>query len=122
MAEVERAALGHCEIASRANTPWGPSQGATIYGEDVFCHSTAGHGEFQLAPEQNARVHPSLLSSSGFYEEDAEWAVVAQALPDLFTGYERQLADETLRNHWQEARALLQKCPARRTHTRNPWV
>jgi len=99
----ERAALGRREIASRVHTPWGTSQGATVYGEGVLCHSTAGHGGFQLAPEQNARVHPLLRSSFGFYEEDAEWAAVAQALPDLFTGYELRLADETLRNHWPDA-------------------
>lgn len=99
----ERAALRRREIVSRAHTPWGASQGATIYGEGVLCHSTAGHGGFQLAPEQNARVHPQLRSSSGFYEEDVEWAAVAQALPDIFTGYERRLADETLRNHWPDA-------------------
>ena len=99
----ERVALGRREIASRVHTPWGPSQGATIYGEGVLCHSTAGHGGFQLVPEQNDRVHLLLRSSSGFYEEDAEWAAVAQALPGLFTGYESRLADETLRNHWPDA-------------------
>lgn len=99
----ERSALGRREIVSRVHTPWGPSQGATIYGEGILCHSTAGHGGFQLAPEQNDRVHPLLRSSAGFYEEDAEWAAVAQALPEFFTGYERRLADETLRNHWPEA-------------------
>ena len=99
----ERAALGRREVGSRVHTPWGASQGATIYGEGVLCHTTAGHGGFELAPEQNDRVHLLLRSSSGFYEEDAEWAAVAQALPGLFTGYERRLADETLRNHWPEA-------------------
>lgn len=99
----ERAALGRREISSWVHTPWGASQGATVYGEGVLCHSTGGHGGFQLAPEQNARVHASLRSSSGFYEEDAAWAAVAQAFPDLFTGYERRLADETLRDHWPEA-------------------
>ena len=99
----ERAALGRREVGSRVHTPWGASQGATIYGEGVLCHTTAGHGGFELAPEQNDRVHLLLRSSSGFYEEDAEWAAVAQALPELFTGYERRLADEALRNHWPEA-------------------
>ncbi|MDQ2067085.1 hypothetical protein Q9295_11920 [Xinfangfangia sp. CPCC 101601] len=65
----------------------GPSQGASVYDEGVLCHSTAGHGGFQLAPEQHARVHPLLRSSSGFYEEDAEWAAVALAFPELFTAY-----------------------------------
>lgn len=99
----ERAVLRRREIVSRSRTPWGASQGATVYGEGVICHTTAGHGGFQLAPEQNVRVHPLLRSSSGFYEEDAEWAAVAQALPELFTAYERRLSDETLRNHWPEA-------------------
>ena len=106
----ERATLRRREIASRARTPWGVSQGAMTYGEGVLCHSTAGHGGFQLAPEQNARVHPLLRSSSGFYEEDAEWAAVAQALPELFTAYERRLSDETLRNHWPEAWEAIHGC------------
>lgn len=106
----ERAALRRREIASRAHTPWGASQGAMTYGEGVLCHSTAGHGGFQLAPEQNARVHPLLRSSSGFYEEDAEWAAVAQALPELCTAYERRLSDETLRNHWPEAWEAIHGC------------
>ena len=100
--QCERAALGRREVFSRSSTPWGLSQGAMVYGDGVLCHSTAGHGGFQLSGGRNACVHPKLRQAGGFYEEDAEWAAVAQALPDLFTGYERRLAEETIRNHWPD--------------------
>ncbi|WP_413875934.1 DUF7007 domain-containing protein [Albidovulum sp.] len=99
----EAAALRREELIVQANTPWGPSQGATRYAEGVLFHSTAGHGGFQLSPDRNRRVHPALRNSSGWYEEDAEWASVAQAWPDFFTSRERRQADETIMNHWPEA-------------------
>lgn len=101
--QQQRAALGRSEIFSRANTPWGVSQGATRYAEGVVSHSTAGHGGFELSPERNARIHPSLRTTDGFYEEDCAWAAVAQALPDLFTDLERSSADATIRNWYPDA-------------------
>lgn len=44
--QQQRVALGRREIHSRAHTPWGTSQGATVYAEGVVAHSTAGHGGF----------------------------------------------------------------------------
>lgn len=99
----EVAALGRQELIVRENTPWGASQGATHYAEGVLFHSTASHGGFQLTPGRNDSIHPALRKQSGFYEEDAEWAAVAQGLPELFTTRERREADETIRNHWPEA-------------------
>lgn len=89
---ARRPARIHC------TTPWGPSQGATIYAEGVVFHTTAGHGGFKLSAERNARVHPMLCRDSGFYEEDAEWAIVALTFPDLFTVFERRCADKTIRD------------------------
>jgi hypothetical protein len=100
---AEKAALGRQEFRSHASTPWGPSQGAVRYGEGVVFHSTSGHGGFHLSTERNARVHPLLREAGGWYEEDAAWAAVATALPDLFTGLERRQADETLRHSWPDA-------------------
>ena len=99
----EVAALGRQELIVQANTPWGPSQGATLYAEGVMLHSTASHGGFQLTPGRNFSIHPALRRLKGFYEEDAEWAAVAQGLPDLFTSRERRQAEETIRNFWPEA-------------------
>ncbi len=99
----EAAALRRQDVTVHANTPWGPSQGATLYARGVMFHSTAGHGGFQLSPDRNRKVHPALRNSSGWYEEDAEWAAVAQGLPEFFTTRERRQADETIRNFWPEA-------------------
>jgi hypothetical protein len=99
----EKAALGRQEFRAPANTPWGPSQGVVRYGEGVVFHSTAGHGGFHLTADRNAQVHPLLRATGGWYEEDAAWAAVATAWPDLFTGLERRHAEETLRHSWPDA-------------------
>ncbi|RWF17757.1 MAG: hypothetical protein EOS64_22500, partial [Mesorhizobium sp.] len=54
----EKRRLGRREIGGGANTPWGVSQGGTLYAEGVTAHSTAGHGGFKLSAERNRKVHP----------------------------------------------------------------
>ncbi|MGQ0566184.1 MAG: DUF7007 domain-containing protein [Gemmobacter sp.] len=99
----EKASLDRQEFRAHANTPWGPSQGAVRYGEGVVFHSTSGHGGFHLSADRNSRVHPLLREAGGWYEEDAAWAAVATAWPDLFTKLERRQAEETLRDNWPDA-------------------
>lgn len=98
-----RAALARREIRSGAHTPWGASQCATVYADGVVSHSTAGHGGFHLDAAHNAKVHPTLRARGGWYEEDCAWAAVAQALPELFTDYERSHADRTIRDWYPDA-------------------
>lgn len=64
----ERKALGRREISSTASTPWGASQGATVYADGVFSHSTAGHGGFHLSADRNRNVHCMLRARGGWYE------------------------------------------------------
>jgi len=99
----ERRALGRHEIQSRAYTPWGTSQGATVYAEGVECHSTAGHGGFKLSAERNRKVHPLLRVRGGFYEEDEAWAIVAITFPHLFTAFERRCAERTMKDSFPDA-------------------
>ena len=99
----EQAALRRRDIRSTAHTPWGPSQGATIYADGVTCHSTAGHGGFHLSAERNAQVHPMLRASDGYYEEDECWAIVAITFPDLFTAFERRCAERTVKDSFPDA-------------------
>lgn len=101
--QQQRAALGRREIHSRAHTPWGTSQGATIYAEGVTCHSTASHGGFHLSAERNRKVHSMLRTSGGYYEEDCHWAAVAQAFPELFTDLEKVCAEKTIRDWYPNA-------------------
>ena len=99
----EKRARGRREVRSHANTPWGPSQGATVFAEGVVCRSTAGHGGFHLAADRNAKVDPRLRRPGGWYEEDAEWAIVALTFPHLFTGFERRSAEQTVKDSWPDA-------------------
>lgn len=103
----ERRALGRREIQSRAHTPWGPSQGTTIYAEGIVSHSTASHGGFHLTVERNAQVHPMLRVDGGFYEEDAAWAIVAITYPQHFTSFERRCAEKTVKDSWPDAWELI---------------
>lgn len=98
----ELAALQRLQTRMVCSTPWGPSQLASIYAEGIVAHMTAGHGGFRLSPERNARVIPPLRIDSGWYEEDDAWAIVALTFPDLFTRYERKLADRTIRDKWPD--------------------
>lgn len=99
----QRAALCRRTILSRAMTPWGPSQQATVYAEGIICHSTASHGGFHLDPPRNAFVHTALRSADGWYEEDCCWAAAAQAFPELFTDFEKRCADKTIRDYYPDA-------------------
>lgn len=96
------AALNRVQSRMSASTPWGGSQMAVIYAEGVVAHSTLGHGGFHLSADRNSKVHPLLRKDTPWYEEDCEWAIVALSFPDLFTGYERSLAEKTIRNTWPD--------------------
>ena len=100
---TQRAALGRRETRMRISTPWGMSQGATIYAEGIVFHSTASHGGFKLDRARNAALHPALRIKGGWYEEDGDWARVAIGCPDLFTDREKAQADRTLRDWEPEA-------------------
>lgn len=99
----EKRALARREDPSRLGTPWGISQGATFYAEDVVFHTTAGHGGFHLSLERNMQIHPMLRAAGGWYEEDECWAIVAITFPDLFTGFEWRCAERTIKNSWPDA-------------------
>jgi len=99
----EKIALGRREIRSRAQTPWGVSQGATVYADGVVSHTTAGHGGFHLSAARNALVHPMLRIASAWYEEDCEWAIVAFSFPERFTRFERRCAEGTIKDYWPDA-------------------
>ncbi|MBY3327399.1 hypothetical protein HFO02_28145 [Rhizobium laguerreae] len=99
----ELRALARPTVRMNCSTPWGPSQGATVYAEGIVSHTTAGHGGFKLCNECNVKIHPMLRCAGGWYEEDAAWAAIALAYPNLFTGYERKCADRTIRDSWPDA-------------------
>lgn len=94
----ELRALDRMTMRIPTSTPWGSSQGTTVYAEGVVSHQTASHGGFHLSPERNAQVHAMLRNGDGWYEEDCCWAAVAITFPALFTAYERRVAEKTLKD------------------------
>jgi hypothetical protein len=44
------------------------------------------------------------------YKEDCEWAIVAISFPDLFTAYERSIAEKTFRNTWPDVWETIRGC------------
>ena len=97
------ALLSRKTVRMNCHTPWGPSQGATVYADGIVAHTTAGHGGFKLSPERNVSVHPMLRNADGYYEEDECWAAVAFTFPDLFTTYERRCAERTIKDSFPDA-------------------
>jgi len=104
------AKLNRLQTRMSASTPWGRSQMAVIYAEGVVAHMTSGHGGFHLSANRNAKVHLLLRKETPWYEEDCEWAIVAVSFPELFTGYERSLAEKTVRNTWPDAWQAIHRC------------
>lgn len=100
---AEQCALSRRDIPGGADTPWGPSQGGTVYAEGITAHSTAGHGGFKLSAERNREVHQILRAAGGWYEEDECWAIVAMTFPHLFTALERRHAERTIKDSWPDA-------------------
>ncbi|MUZ75528.1 hypothetical protein GOZ90_22925 [Agrobacterium vitis] len=101
--ETELQALNRPAIRAGASTPWGMAQVSRQFADGIVLHSTASHGGFHLAENANAIVHALYRNDTEFYEEDCEWAKVAHAFPQLFTAYERRLADRTLRDFYPDA-------------------
>jgi hypothetical protein len=99
----EKRRLARRDIPGGAHTPWGPSQGGTVYAEGVTAHSTAGHGGFKLSADRNRKVHSMLRATGGWYEEDECWAIVATTFPHLFTALERRHAERTIKDSWPDA-------------------
>lgn len=96
------AKLNRVQTRISASTPWGGLQMAVVYAEGVVAHMTSGHGGFHLSADRNAKVHPLLRKDTPWYEEDCEWAIVAVSFPDLFTAYERSMAEKIFRNTWRD--------------------
>lgn len=84
------------------STPWGPSQSARQIAPGIVSHSTAGHGGIHLSPERlkampaGLRMVQTYSGSPQWFEEDADWALVALAFPESFTGQQIASAVSTV--------------------------
>ena len=72
----------HVQEGSR--TPWGAAQWVSHTAPGIVQASTAGHGGVKLSKERNKTIPPALRTSSGWYEEDCEAAIVGMYHPEAF--------------------------------------
>lgn len=96
-------ALSRMAVECSVETPWGFPDASVRYAEGIICYSTPSHGGFHIDEERLASMPAALRNDDGWFEEDREWAKVATAYPDLFTDYERNHAERTLRDWMPDA-------------------
>lgn len=53
----------------------------------------------KISPERNRRIPRELRARDRWYDEDAQWAVVAKTFPDEFDAHQVEMADRSLR-YW----------------------
>lgn len=87
-------------------TPWGAAQDSKRYAPGITFYSTARHGGFHVDETKLAEMPAALRATrpyagEGWYEEDADWAIVALAFPHLFDGYDLHCAMRTIFSRWK---------------------
>lgn len=90
------------DYPSSMRTPWGESQGGTIYSPGIHYHHTARHGGFKVYKKQNDLIPEMFRNKDGWYEEDCEWAKVANFHPAFFTDMELESAKTSLINWYPD--------------------
>jgi len=96
------------------STPWGISQSKESIIRGIIFYSTSSHGGFHVSKKLNQEIHPAWRNSSGWYEEDCEWAIVAISFPEVCSQKELTLAHKTAKNYfphkYEEATGTLVMC------------
>jgi hypothetical protein len=71
-------------IREGSRTPWGQADYVDHTAPGIVVVGTPGHGGVKLSSERNKVIPVALRTSSGWYEEDCEWAIAALYHPDGF--------------------------------------
>lgn len=81
-------------------TPWGPTQQIEQKGGGIIHVSTASHGGLLVPPAMYdampAPLRQNAYGGGNWFEEDCEWALVALAFPQHFTGRDLYYAVQTI--------------------------
>jgi hypothetical protein len=87
-------------------SPWGIIQDSWELAPGIWFVSTPSHGGIRLSPERYAQMPDAMkataFSHSGWYEEDADWAMVAVTFPEAFSVADLAAAKLTLANYLPE--------------------
>jgi hypothetical protein len=85
------------------STPWGVADGHIELADGVHRFTTPSHGGFHVSSEvRNTWPAPlrdfEPFAGQGWYEEDCDWAIVAVAMPSLFTADHVAQARRTIKS------------------------
>lgn len=88
-----------------SRTPWGTADEVTQIVDGIYWVETPGHGGFYLSEEMNSQVPNSLkqqtfreLGTTGWYEEDCDWAIVVSVFPEHFDATKIAVAKDILKH------------------------
>lgn len=96
-------AFSRKNIPSSTSTPWGKSQGASVYVEKgIYLHTTARHGGMKVYAKLNRQIPEPYRNEDGWYEEDCEFSKVIVSLPQYFSQREIRQATETVINFYPD--------------------
>ena len=89
------------------STPWGHPDTITEIAPGIILYSTPSHGGYWLSPARVAAMPKPLrdfqpFTGANWYEEDADWAIVALAFPKLFPADAIPAALETIKHYKPE--------------------
>lgn len=103
---IEQRVLGYKDHffpnESGPQTPWGPAQHSTEYGDGIIKYGTAGHGGIKVPDELNQKIPSALRVKDGWYEEDCDWAIVAVSFPGYFTDRDHRGAVYVMERYYAE--------------------
>ena len=90
-----------------ASTPWGHPDIVTEIAPGIVFYSTPSHGGYWLSPARVAAMPKPLrdfqpFAGPNFYEEDADWAIVALAFPQFFPDDAIPAALQTIKHYKPE--------------------
>lgn len=101
----------YCEFAryqpnreQPVQTPWGLPDTAREIAPGIVFYSTPSHGGYWLSPARVAAMPKPLrdfqpFAGANWYEEDADWAIVALAFPQFFPAEAVRMASVTLMHY-----------------------
>lgn len=79
------------------SSPWGVAQTTKMVAPGIQRFDTASHGGYKLSQE-NELLMPKVFRKNHWYEEDADWAIVAYFFPQAFPPEAQAPALDTIKN------------------------
>ena len=81
-------------------SPWGKVQHSETIAKGICRVTTSSHGGLKLSPARGAQVPKNARKAGDWYEEDAEWSIVALVFPECFSEKELESAHVSAKEYY----------------------